>query len=168
MTLPEQFDAIVKTFTPQELVHKQEFLDYWTEKSPNGTRERWQFEKTFDVNLRFRKWLNNHKTNFGRVKVTPTPPQSKPDVVGEWIEEQEQIQANEQLTKEFHETIEPIKEDLSFYSYPTWIEPIIVIDVNGSGEFTLHHEQWRWVKEHYQELLEKYAGCKVHWWKEKK
>lgn len=35
------------------------FYDYWKEKSINWKKERWQMEKTFDVNLRFVRWLNN-------------------------------------------------------------------------------------------------------------
>lgn len=35
------------------------FYDYWNERSINWKKERWQMEKTFDVNLRFVRWLNN-------------------------------------------------------------------------------------------------------------
>ena len=37
------------------------FFWYWTEKSPNGKKERWEKETTFDINLRFYKWLHNQK-----------------------------------------------------------------------------------------------------------
>lgn len=37
----------------------QEFILYWKEKSPNGKKERWEKEKTFDPNLRFHRWLRN-------------------------------------------------------------------------------------------------------------
>ncbi|MFC1558577.1 hypothetical protein ACFL40_04395, partial [candidate division KSB1 bacterium] len=50
---------IEKDFTEEELQYKQEFLDYWRETKPNGKKEHWQMEKTFDVNLRFKKWLRN-------------------------------------------------------------------------------------------------------------
>ena len=35
------------------------FVDYWTEKKPNGKKEKWDMEKTFDVNLRLKKWSDN-------------------------------------------------------------------------------------------------------------
>ena len=35
------------------------FIDYWTEKSHNGKKEKWQMEKTFDVGRRLIKWSNN-------------------------------------------------------------------------------------------------------------
>ena len=35
------------------------FVDYWTEKKPNGKKEKWYMEKTFDVNLRLKKWADN-------------------------------------------------------------------------------------------------------------
>lgn len=38
------------------------FVSYWTEPNPSGTKQRWQMEKTFDVQRRFSNWINNaHK-----------------------------------------------------------------------------------------------------------
>jgi len=48
--------------TPRQLLEEyNSFISYWKEKSPNGRKERWQKEKTFDPNLRFHRWLRNHK-----------------------------------------------------------------------------------------------------------
>ena len=35
------------------------FVDYWTEQSTNGKKQRWQKEKAFDVNRRLVKWAKN-------------------------------------------------------------------------------------------------------------
>jgi len=37
-------------------------LEYWEEKSEGGLKERWQMEKVFDINRRFRYWLRNNDT----------------------------------------------------------------------------------------------------------
>lgn len=50
----------------------KEFFMYWSEKKPNGKKEKWQMEKTFDVCRRFHKWLKNsqkwNKNNFNNKK----------------------------------------------------------------------------------------------------
>ena len=38
---------------------RQKFFNYWTEKNKSGTKERWEIEKTFDVDRRFITWQNN-------------------------------------------------------------------------------------------------------------
>lgn len=60
LPLPIRFELIEKDFNQTELKHKKDFLDYWTEKSINGRKERWQFEKVFDIKRRFRTWVNNN------------------------------------------------------------------------------------------------------------
>ena len=35
------------------------FVDYWTEKKPNGRKKKWDMEKTFDIDLRLQKWAKN-------------------------------------------------------------------------------------------------------------
>jgi len=60
-SLPSLFSEIESGFTPEDLQHKQNFLDYWTEANPNGKKERWQMERVFDVKRRFSTWLRNHK-----------------------------------------------------------------------------------------------------------
>ena len=34
----------------------EEFVDHYTEKKPNGRKERWEMAKTFDYNLRLQYW----------------------------------------------------------------------------------------------------------------
>ncbi|QDP49714.1 MAG: hypothetical protein Unbinned1953contig1002_29 [Prokaryotic dsDNA virus sp.] len=45
------------------------FIDYWTEKSPLGKKMRWQKQKTFDVKRRMLRWQRN---NFNKPKVSQT------------------------------------------------------------------------------------------------
>ena len=45
------------------------FIDYWTEKSPNGRKMRWQKQKTFDVKRRMTRWELN---NYNKPKVSQT------------------------------------------------------------------------------------------------
>lgn len=45
------------------------FIDYWTEKSPNGRKMRWQKQKTFDVKRRMTRWELN---NYSKPKVSQT------------------------------------------------------------------------------------------------
>lgn len=37
----------------------QNFILYWTEQSSNWKKEKWEMQKTFDVQRRFHKWLDN-------------------------------------------------------------------------------------------------------------
>ncbi|HPC36729.1 MAG TPA: replication protein [Candidatus Marinimicrobia bacterium] len=67
-SLASLFSEIESDFTPEELQHKQEFLDYWTEKNPNGKKERWQMEKVFDVKRRYQTWLRKSKLWSGQTK----------------------------------------------------------------------------------------------------
>ena len=60
-SLVSLFSEVESGFTPEDLQHKQNFLDYWTEANPNGKKERWQMERVFDVKRRFLTWLRNHK-----------------------------------------------------------------------------------------------------------
>ena len=46
----------------------EEFVNHWSETNKAG-KERWQLEKTWDTNLRLRKWKKNRDTNFGRKSI---------------------------------------------------------------------------------------------------
>lgn len=37
----------------------KKFRSYWTEKNKSGTKERWQLQKTFELNRRLSTWMNN-------------------------------------------------------------------------------------------------------------
>ena len=41
------------------------FIGYWTELNPSGTKQRWQMQKTFEVNKRLATWFGNSE-KFGR------------------------------------------------------------------------------------------------------
>lgn len=53
------FEKIEDKFNSDELKYKSDFIEYWTEKKHNGKKERWEMEKVYDVNRRFRTWLQN-------------------------------------------------------------------------------------------------------------
>jgi len=40
-------------------VEVQKFILYWTEKNPNGKKEKWEMQSTFDVKRRLASWLKN-------------------------------------------------------------------------------------------------------------
>tara|TARA_A100001201_G_scaffold16947_2_gene19862 strand:+ start:75 stop:716 length:642 start_codon:yes stop_codon:yes gene_type:complete len=39
----------------------QNFVDYWTEQNPKGTKMKFEMQKTFDINLRLKRWIFNSK-----------------------------------------------------------------------------------------------------------
>ena len=43
------------------------FVAYWTELNKSGTKQRWQIEKTFEVQRRLATWFNNVRTFAGPV-----------------------------------------------------------------------------------------------------
>ena len=47
-----------------------EFLEYWTEQNPKGTKMRFEMQKTFDINLRLKRWVRN-SIRFNWNKATP-------------------------------------------------------------------------------------------------
>lgn len=36
-----------------------DFIEYWTEKNPNGRKMRFEKEKTFDISKRLKRWKRN-------------------------------------------------------------------------------------------------------------
>lgn len=38
---------------------RKKFYNYWTEKNKSGTKQRWELERTFDVDRRLATWLRN-------------------------------------------------------------------------------------------------------------
>jgi hypothetical protein len=56
-----------------DTMEKAKFLDYWTEKNPNGRKERWQLQQVFDVSRRWATWLRNvDERKFGKTTTGPT------------------------------------------------------------------------------------------------
>jgi hypothetical protein len=48
----------------QEMI--ADFVEYWTESS-NGKKQRWEYEKTFDIGRRLARWAKN-EIAFGKKK----------------------------------------------------------------------------------------------------
>ena len=44
----------------------REFYNYWTEKSENGKKMRFEGQKFFDIKKRLTTWKRNEKTNFAQ------------------------------------------------------------------------------------------------------
>lgn len=71
----EEFKTEVLKFSNEETVEMlQEFFDYWSEPNTKG-KMRWQFEKTWDLSRRIKRWSNNnfkwhgtHKNSNGQTK----------------------------------------------------------------------------------------------------
>jgi len=56
----ERYEA--KGFSKAEIADQlRMFVDYWTEKSPNGKKMRWQKETVFDPRRRLDRWFKNKK-----------------------------------------------------------------------------------------------------------
>lgn len=76
ITENEEVKQKIKTkFSLQEESFKSsaaDFFDYWTEKSLNWKKERWQMQKTFDIVKRFNTWLRHtQEWSFWRSKTRP-------------------------------------------------------------------------------------------------
>ncbi len=61
-----EFDSLAKEIatrfnTDENFVKKEilKFIDYWTELNRSGTKQRWELEKTFEVQKRLSAWFNN-------------------------------------------------------------------------------------------------------------
>jgi len=78
----------------------QEFIDYWTETNPQGKKMKFEMQKTFQINLRLKKWYSNSLkfTNNGK-----TFNNSKPTVY-------EGHKASYESIKRYHEKHNPFAE----------------------------------------------------------
>lgn len=59
------------------LEEKTKFISYWTEKSPNGKKCRWEMEKVFDIKRRWGTWLRNVES---RMKPKEFKPHNDPTI----------------------------------------------------------------------------------------
>lgn len=50
---------------------KEKFIDYWTETNKSGKKMLYEMQRTFDINLRLKRWEDNNKNwnNKGRSKL---------------------------------------------------------------------------------------------------
>lgn len=53
----DDFERKVQNLKNYDYITKMEFIDYWTEKNKSGTKMRWELEKTWDLNLRIKRWV---------------------------------------------------------------------------------------------------------------
>ena len=61
-TRKEKFLNDLKELEPKDYI--EDFKDYWTEENNVG-KQRWELEKTWNTNLRYKRWCKNQK-NFSR------------------------------------------------------------------------------------------------------
>jgi len=65
---------LLSTNLPKSEIEK--FIDYWTEKNPNGKKMKFEKQKTFDPNLRLKTWESNYK-EFKKVGTNNPPTATK-------------------------------------------------------------------------------------------
>ena len=75
------------------------FLSYWTEPNKSKTYMRWELEKTWDLNLRLKRWQNNNKNWNKGFNAKERKKYSKID-----MHLQSQKEAEELLTKKYSKT----------------------------------------------------------------
>ena len=56
-----KFEERVMQITDISKDELQAFIDYWTEHNPKGTKMKYEMQKTFDINLRLKRWIFNSK-----------------------------------------------------------------------------------------------------------
>ncbi|MFA4907235.1 MAG: replication protein [archaeon] len=95
VSLASLFSEIESSFSPEDLKHKDEFLDYWTESNPNGKLERWHKEEFFDVKRRFQTWLRNN-SNWNHSQ--PLKPAIDPSRIYSTIEVNKILQENPSMS----------------------------------------------------------------------
>jgi hypothetical protein len=66
-----KFEDIVLKITDIDKNTLKDFINYWTEANHSKTKMRFEMEKTFDINLRAKRWESNNK------KWNKTPTKSK-------------------------------------------------------------------------------------------
>jgi len=63
----EKFLEEVYAFNDIDKSTLDDFIDYWIEKNPTGKKMKFEMQKTFDINLRLKRWNRN---NFNKNKST--------------------------------------------------------------------------------------------------
>ena len=56
-----EFEEIVFQVTDISKGDLQNFVDYWTESNKSNTKMKFEMERTFDINLRLKRWMKNKK-----------------------------------------------------------------------------------------------------------
>ena len=66
----EDFKKSIHTIKDISKKDKDDFFNYWTEKNKSGTKFRAEMQKTFDINLRLKRWASN---NFNSNNISKFP-----------------------------------------------------------------------------------------------
>ena len=56
-----KFEETVHQATDISVDTLDEFCDYWCEQNQSGTKMKFEMERTFDINLRLKRWCRNNK-----------------------------------------------------------------------------------------------------------
>tara|TARA_Y100000401_G_scaffold32952_1_gene24354 strand:- start:7875 stop:8510 length:636 start_codon:yes stop_codon:yes gene_type:complete len=64
-----KFEEIIFQITDISKDILQDFVDYWTEENKSGTKMKFELEKTFNHNLRLKRWCRNNE-NWNKNKIT--------------------------------------------------------------------------------------------------
>jgi hypothetical protein len=65
--LTEKQEQVIHTLTERGIPEKicraeiSQFVNYWSELNGTGKKQRWEMEKTFELNRRLAKWFNNYQ-----------------------------------------------------------------------------------------------------------
>ncbi len=70
INLKDLIEPVIGQYAPSIT---ESFLAYWTEKNPNGQKERWQMEKIFDPVKRLNTWQRNQE-KWDAQKIQPLKP----------------------------------------------------------------------------------------------
>tara|TARA_R100001530_G_scaffold135731_1_gene113705 strand:+ start:1699 stop:2310 length:612 start_codon:yes stop_codon:yes gene_type:complete len=56
-----KFEEVIFQITDVSKDVLQDFVDYWTETNKSGNKMKFEMQKTFDINLRLKRWCKNSK-----------------------------------------------------------------------------------------------------------
>jgi len=64
----DAFKNAIHTIKDISKKDKDDFFYYWTEKNKSGTKFRAEMQKTFDINLRLKRWASNNFNSTNKLK----------------------------------------------------------------------------------------------------
>jgi len=63
---------VLKLVVELDFKDGENFIDYWTEKSHNDKKARWEKQSSFDIKRRIQRWMRNSKNDSKKSKVETT------------------------------------------------------------------------------------------------
>ena len=63
---------VLKLVVELDFKDGENFIDYWTEKSHNDKKARWEKQSSFDIKRRIQRWMRNSKNDSNKSKVETT------------------------------------------------------------------------------------------------